>query len=725
MKRPHPLDGVELLQFTPADQVDLVCDAFEESLIRGEIPQMEDFLNRCDDSLRESLFTELLLLDREYRIKRGGGVSREDYQHRFPRYSTIIQGLEFPTIDERHASDSCCLEAKTPVTGGSTLSHFELLEELGAGAAGTVWKARDSRLKRLVAVKIPRQATRSDSERERFLREGQACAQLRHPNIVAVYEVGEDLGRAFIVTAFIDGLNLRDWLRRTPPTPRKAAELTVQLADALHHAHDRGIIHRDLKPANVLIDSAGLAHVTDFGLAKWTADHAALTVEGGILGTPAYMSPEQARGEASTVDRRSDVYGLGALLYEMLTGQAPFAGDVAAIVHQVIHDEPRAPRTIACTVPRDLETICVKAMEKNPDDRYQSAEEMAVDLRRYLDGRSILARPVGIVGQFWRSCRRRPASVLAFSLAIIVSIGAFALASIVHEKNRLKAEKMRLEGYQHVEIITEPAGALIAVVPADAITGGPDSDPAKVVRPVGTTPLDMYLRSGEYFIEAAFIKNGSLWGFAEVTRVVPSPGDLSVALKHTLWRYDSSRQVVTTNRIQILPTAEAREGMVEVFFDGEIRRRYPDVPETLLVDTHQTLPGTFTHITGAVVDSITFDHAVSRLEKLGKRLPTAREFDAIVEQLARPRSESKPNIVGTADEYPEWTSTRSDFGDTAPGLPSIMKDMLLLKGYAVPQQIEGYIASADDTQLFQARSAPNLPTALRGVHCAKPRFIQW
>ena len=339
MNRAPQLDGSESAKLPPTDQIDLVCDAFEDAWSRGERPQIEDFLDRCDAPAKELLLAELLLVDREFRIKRGEIAGRQDYQQRFPGYSTIIDALEFATIDDRGRKGSFASRVQTTATAGSKLAHFELLEEIGSGASGTVWKARDTRLRRIVAVKMPRQERLAIPERERFLREGQACAQLRHPNIVAVHEVGEDHGRVFIVAEFIEGLNLRQWLDQRRPKPREAAELAAQLAEALHHAHEQGVIHRDLKPANVLIDSDGRPHVTDFGLAKWTTDSAGMTVEGNILGTPAYMSPEQARGDAVHVDRRSDVYGLGALLYEMLTGQPPFQGDVTAIVHQVIHDE--------------------------------------------------------------------------------------------------------------------------------------------------------------------------------------------------------------------------------------------------------------------------------------------------------------------------------------------------------------------------------------------------
>jgi serine/threonine-protein kinase len=352
-----------------------------------------------------------LLLDREFRGRRGESVSRGDYQQRFPEYAATIDRLDFATIDDRHNQKA--QHRLAPIRAGGRLAHFELIEEVGSGASGSVWKARDARLDRLVALKLPRHERLTQREREWFFREGRAAAQLRHPNIVAVYDVGEDPPRVFLVTEFIDGKNLREWLQARPPRWRDAAELAAQLAEALHHAHEQGVVHRDLKPANVLVDVQGRPHIADFGLAKLMAETGAHNPDANILGTPAYMSPEQARGDARHVDCRADVYGLGALLYQMLSGAAPFAGDIATILRQVIHVEPRSPRRVRPSVPRDLETICLKAMAKDPVHRYASAQEMAVDLRRYLRGEPIQARPAGRLARSWRWLRRRPLVMMA------------------------------------------------------------------------------------------------------------------------------------------------------------------------------------------------------------------------------------------------------------------------------------------------------------------------
>ena len=200
-------------------------------------------------------------------------------------------------------------------------------------------------------------------------------------------------GIPFIVSDFIPGVTLADSLRIRQPTFREAARLAAELADALHYAHEHGVIHRDVKSQNIMLDKDGQPHLMDFGLAKREASEIAITVEGQILGTPAYMPPEQARGEVSKVDEKSDVYSLGVVLYQMITGELPFRGTTRMLLHQVLHDEPRPPRMLNDRIPRNLETICLKAMAKEPGRRYATAAELAEDLRRFLDDKPIKARP--------------------------------------------------------------------------------------------------------------------------------------------------------------------------------------------------------------------------------------------------------------------------------------------------------------------------------------------
>jgi len=304
-------------------------------------------------------------------------------------------------------------------SAGQKLGKFTLIETLGQGAFGTVYKARDPELDRTVAIKVPRAGNLAGpQELDRFLREARSVAQLRHPSIVSIHEVGETDGVPYLVSDFVRGVTLADLLSARRPGFREAAELVAAVADALQYAHERGVVHRDVKPSNIMIGDDGKPCVMDFGLAKREAGEITMTIEGQVLGTPAYMSPEQARGEGHSVDGRGDVYSLGVVLYELLTGELPFRGTQRMLLHQVLHDEPRPPRRLNDSIPRDLNTICLKCLRKEAARRYESAAALADDLRRFLAGRPIVARPVGRLERAARWVRRNP--VLAGMTAVVV-----------------------------------------------------------------------------------------------------------------------------------------------------------------------------------------------------------------------------------------------------------------------------------------------------------------
>jgi serine/threonine protein kinase len=305
--------------------------------------------------------------------------------------------------ESKHLSISPQLSAKM-------FGDFELLEEIAQGGMGIVYRARQVSLDRIVALKMLLFGRFTNPKFvERFRAEGRAAARLRHPHIVAIHEVGEVDSQPYFSMEYVPGKNLAELVRDQPLPARRAASYLTTIAEAIHYAHQNGIIHRDLKPSNILIDSEDQPHVTDFGLAKQLSGDSDLTLSGQMLGSPNYMPPEQVSGKKLSAPT-SDIYSLGAILYHLLTGRPPFlAESLQSTLLQVTQHEPASPRILQPTVPKDLETICLKCLEKAPGRRYQTAEELADEFGRFLSNEPVHARPVTRAERAWRSCRRKPA----------------------------------------------------------------------------------------------------------------------------------------------------------------------------------------------------------------------------------------------------------------------------------------------------------------------------
>src|SRR5213082_2254288 len=291
---------------------------------------------------------------------------------------------------------------------------YELLEQIGRGGQGVVFRARQKSLNRVVALKIiglGHWAT--EAHLKRFRLEAEAAARLEHPGIVPIHEVGERDGSCYFSMKFVEGGQLDEVVKRTPMSIRQAAELIAKVARTVHYAHEHLILHRDIKPGNILLDAKGEPHLTDFGLARLVESESTMTRTLDVLGTPSYMAPEQAMGNNAAVSSVTDIYGLGAVLYHLLTGQPPFAGGATYETIKLLLDtEPRQPRQLNTKVDRDLSTICLKCLEKDPERRYSSALALAEDLERWLKHEPIQARHTGVFARGGKWVQRNPSSAL-------------------------------------------------------------------------------------------------------------------------------------------------------------------------------------------------------------------------------------------------------------------------------------------------------------------------
>lgn len=433
--------GSDPLPLSLACWVDRQCDAFEAAWRAGERPRVEEFLGDLAEPGRSTLLRELLAAEIELRHAAGEHPVPQDYTVLYagldsePQARSQLDALFWEMPGSDSVLDGLGSLSTLPRESGSgppgksappRIAGYEIATELGRGAMGAVYLARQVRLNRPCALKVILAGTFAtpDSIR-RFLTEAETTAQLQHPNIVRIHATGDFDERPYFELEFVDGGTLQDRLDGTPWRPRDAAALVEQLARALHAAHERGIVHRDIKPANILMTRDGVPKIADFGLAK-SLDQEGLTQSGAIVGTPSYMSPEQAGGRSASIGPPADLYALGALLYELLTGRPPFKGiSIHDTLHQVRSAEPVSPAKLTPGLPRDLEVICLKCLEKEPERRFETAGELADELTRFLEHRPIRTRPVSTAERAARWCRRNP------SLAIVGGLGMAALVAAV------------------------------------------------------------------------------------------------------------------------------------------------------------------------------------------------------------------------------------------------------------------------------------------------------
>jgi serine/threonine protein kinase len=483
-------------------------EAFEQVWREGELPNIDDFLyGEGADHL--ALLVELIHVDLEFRLKAGEAARVESYLDRYPRLTddsaTLLDLLEaehslrqrndvavnldeyarrFPgyveelrrrvagatTLPEREAGlGTTALTTDLPVVPG-----YEITEEIGRGGMGIVYRAQQLGLDRTVALKMVLTGIHAGpKDLARFRAEAAALARLQHPNIVQIFDVGDTAGRPYFVFEYVASGSLAQYLRGTPQPARPAAQIVETLARAIHAAHTQGVIHRDLKPANILLqDEAGnrspfatrleafVPKITDFGLAKYVSDGEeplnahGLTATGEMLGTANYMPPEQAIARQQPIGPTADIYSLGAILYELLTGRPPFTGDTPlTTVLQVLNNEPVSVTNLQPNVPRDLETICYKCLRKDPRHRYGSALELAEDLQRFLCDEPIRARPVGIVENTWRWVRSHPVPTILLVAGLLAPVVALITLSFLSA--RLVRSSALESSAQQAELLEE------------------------------------------------------------------------------------------------------------------------------------------------------------------------------------------------------------------------------------------------------------------------------
>jgi hypothetical protein len=531
--------------------INLVCEMFEAAWKAGRRGPVEAFLKDLEhlashdretspspitaffhaatDVERNRLITELAAIEIHQRRQHGETITLEEYRTRFGSLADEIP-FDETEFGLRSGADQRTAQL-APLSAGQNLGPYELVQQVGIGAFGEVWRATDVRLKRTIAIKTPRSDLFfTQDELDRFCAEAQRAAQLRHPCIAAVHDVGKAGNRPYIVYEFVSGESLRDLLTRGRIAENVALNIFRQICEGVDCAHRAGVIHRDLKPGNILIDLTGVPRVVDFGMAKMPTADLSLVITGQIAGTPQYMSPEQAAGATTAISKATDVYALGVILYELVSGQKPFHSTTSDLLRRIREESPPPLRERDPGADPRLDAICARAMAKKPEHRFGSAGELGQAVGAYLDGAqlcdTIVIRKPGEAG------RRRQWIALA---AGVTSVAVLAVVLAFFGK----AETF------NVRVVTKPARARVVLWEINPETNEPDPEKR---HEAGRSPVDIALPPGRYLVVAAL--DGQR--FQEVYRTVPAKLDsLSEAYPHSFWEYDKRNDVIHWQEITI------------------------------------------------------------------------------------------------------------------------------------------------------------------------------